>query len=96
MRTPGQITLQVSIFGNQNDPLLSLSEDKLVGKLVHLRNVRPKIAQHDFLEATMIEDPKYADRRDVTLYRSERDLRPEWLEPFNQCVLPSSRRPLAY
>ena len=66
------------------------------GRLDGLVNNAGVTVQHDFLEATMIEDPKYADRRDVTLYRSERDLRPEWLEPFNQCVLPSSRRPLAY
>ncbi|GAA5839891.1 hypothetical protein JCM9279_005196 [Rhodotorula babjevae] len=82
VRTPGQITLQVSIFGNQNEPLMSLHEDKLVGRLVHLRNIRPKMTNNDFLEATMTEDPKYATRRDVSLYRSEKDMNPEWLKPF--------------
>ncbi|KPV72994.1 uncharacterized protein RHOBADRAFT_55240 [Rhodotorula graminis WP1] len=84
VRTPGQVTFQVSIFGNQNDPLLSLSEDKLVGRLVHLRNVRPKMTAHDFLEATMVEDPKYENRRDVTLCRSGVDLGREWHEAFKQ------------
>lgn len=86
VRTPGQVALQVSIFGNQNDPLLSFSEDKLVGRLVHLRNVRPKMTMNDFLEATMIQDPKYEDRRDVT-FKREKDLGRDWLEPFIQCVL---------
>lgn len=85
VRTPGQVTLQVSIFGAQNDPLLSLSEDKLVGRLVYLRNVRPKMTLNDFLEATMVEDGKYPERRDVRLLR-ENNTTKEWRDAFKACV----------
>ncbi|GAA5820350.1 hypothetical protein JCM3770_002778 [Rhodotorula araucariae] len=79
--TPGQVTLQVSIFGAQNDPLLhAKSEKNLIGRLVHLRNVRPKMTMNDFLEATMVEDFMYPDRRDVTLLRDS--VLKEWHTAF--------------
>ncbi|BGP43901.1 hypothetical protein JCM10449v2_007958 [Rhodotorula kratochvilovae] len=85
VRTPGQVTLQVSIFGAQNDPLLhAKSEEALIGRLVHLRNVRPKMTMNDFLEATMVEDNKYPDRRDVTLLREVASK--EWRDAFKACV----------
>ncbi|BGO96088.1 hypothetical protein NBRC10512_007198 [Rhodotorula toruloides] len=67
VRVAGQRVLQVSIFGAQNDPLLAFHEDKLKGRLVSLRNIRPKLNGSDLLEATMVEDEKYPHNRDVTL-----------------------------
>ncbi|BGP28035.1 telomere-binding alpha subunit central domain protein [Rhodotorula toruloides] len=67
VRVAGQRVLQVSIFGAQNDPLLAFHEDKLKGRLVSLRNIRPKLNGSDLLEATMVEDEKYPEKRDVTL-----------------------------
>ncbi|GAA6008967.1 hypothetical protein JCM10207_004044 [Rhodosporidiobolus poonsookiae] len=83
IKVNGQRVLQVSIFGAQNEPLLSIPEDKLVGRLVRLRNIRPKMAGGGFLEATMVEDFKYPDRRDVTLVK-ESNVAKDWLKAFKQ------------
>ncbi|GAA5982887.1 hypothetical protein JCM10908_006822 [Rhodotorula pacifica] len=64
---PGQHVLQVSIFGAQCEPLMRFSDSDLKGRIVHLRNIRPKSNMNGLLEATMVEDHKFADKRDVTL-----------------------------
>lgn len=63
----GQHVFQVSVFGAQCDPLLGVPPEKLAGRIVHLRNIRPKLGGRDFLEATMVEDRLYNTKRDVTL-----------------------------
>ncbi|GAA5997498.1 uncharacterized protein JCM10292_000891 [Rhodotorula paludigena] len=82
VRTPGQITLQVSIFGNQSEPLLGLRAEQLVGRVVFLRNVRPKMTNNDFLEATMVEDNKYPNRRDVNLVSEKNPAPTDWVAQF--------------
>lgn len=64
---PGQHVLQVSIFGAQCDPLMRLKDADLKGRIVYLRNIRPKLNSSGLLEATMVEDYKYPDKRDVRL-----------------------------
>lgn len=86
VRTPGQITLQVSIFGNQSEPLLGLKTEQLVGRVVFLRNVRPKTTTSDFLEATMVEDNKYPNRRDVCLVSEKNPAPADWVAQFAACV----------
>ncbi|GAA6061527.1 hypothetical protein JCM10212_004517 [Sporobolomyces blumeae] len=53
---PGQYTLQISVYGPHNQPLLNHPESDLRGMLVKLTNVRPKINPHGLLEATMYTD----------------------------------------
>ncbi|GAA5876225.1 hypothetical protein JCM3774_002330 [Rhodotorula dairenensis] len=64
---PGQHVLQVSVFGAQCEPLLRFKDSDLKGRIVHLRNIRPKQNQSGLLEATMVEDYKYPNKRDVSL-----------------------------
>ncbi|GAA5954063.1 hypothetical protein JCM8115_003299 [Rhodotorula mucilaginosa] len=63
---PGQLVLQVSVWGAQCEPLLRFKDADLKGRIVHLRNIRPKTNDKGLLEATLFEDYKFADRRDVT------------------------------
>lgn len=86
VRVAGQRVLQVSIFGAQNDPLLAFHEDKLKGRLVSLRNIRPKLNGSDLLEATMVEDDKFPDKRDVKLL-VDRDVDRVWYKELKACVL---------
>lgn len=91
MKPGDRRVIQVSIFGNQNEPLLGVRPEKLQGKIVGLRNVRPKMGSTDYLEATMVEDYKYKDRRDVTLIQggskaNQLSCPPGWKEAFMACV----------
>lgn len=86
VRVAGQRVLQVSIFGAQNDPLLAFHEDKLKSRLVSLRNIRPKLNGSDLLEATMVEDDKFPDKRDVKLL-VDRDVDRVWYKELKACVL---------
>ncbi|KWU45269.1 hypothetical protein RHOSPDRAFT_33214 [Rhodotorula sp. JG-1b] len=63
---PGQLVLQVSVWGAQCEPLLRFKDADLKGRIVHLRNIRPKTNKDGLLEATLFEDYKFADKRDVT------------------------------
>ncbi|GAA5960863.1 hypothetical protein JCM21900_006612 [Sporobolomyces salmonicolor] len=81
VKVVGQYTLQISVYGAHNDPLLTLSEDKLEGRLVCLRNIRPKHNPEGFLEATMFQDPKFPERSDVTML-SHKSAGEEWLKQF--------------
>lgn len=85
VRVAGQRVLQVSIFGAQNDPLLAFHEDKLKGRLVSLRNIRPKLNGSDLLEATMVEDEKYPHNRDVTLLDGS-GIDRVWYKELKTCV----------
>ncbi|GAA6033519.1 hypothetical protein JCM8097_001435 [Rhodosporidiobolus ruineniae] len=78
----GQRILQVSIFGKQNEPLLGkgIDPDKLKGRIVRLRNLRPKDGLSG-LEATMVEDLVYPDKRDVSLVKNS-EVPPDWLQQF--------------
>jgi hypothetical protein len=87
MQPTGQRVIQISIFGNQNEPLLGMAPEKLKGRLVSLRNVRQKIGLSDYLEATMVEDFKYNDRRDVKLVNDPREISPDLLKAFKEFVL---------
>ncbi|GAA5877316.1 hypothetical protein JCM1840_007195 [Sporobolomyces johnsonii] len=72
-----QLTLQVSLFGYQSEPLrAALPRDKSTGwnevrkgTLVHLRNVRIKENEHGMVEGTMVEerDDKWRHKRDLTV-----------------------------
>ncbi|GAA5877352.1 hypothetical protein JCM1840_007205 [Sporobolomyces johnsonii] len=81
VKVVGQYTLQISVYGAHNDPLLAFSEDKLEGRLVRLRNIRPKNNPEGFLEATMFQDPKFPERSDVTML-SHKSAGEEWLKEF--------------
>ncbi|GAA5853997.1 hypothetical protein JCM8547_008187 [Rhodosporidiobolus lusitaniae] len=82
----GKRVLKIALFGNQNDPLLDFPPDKLRGRLVTLRNVRPKIGGFETLEATMMEDQKYERKRDVVVVPRSREgeamLPAGWLSAF--------------
>ncbi|GAA5895711.1 hypothetical protein JCM8208_005306, partial [Rhodotorula glutinis] len=70
---PGQLVLQLSIFGAQASPLASLLDPRTGqarrGAVVHVRNVRVKRALGGCLEGTVWDDrdERYRDRRDVTV-----------------------------
>ncbi|BGP20711.1 hypothetical protein JCM10213v2_008874 [Rhodosporidiobolus nylandii] len=67
----GQRLLKVAIFGAQNEPLVNFSRDKLVGSIVRLRNLRPKLDSNGGFECTMVEDFKYKDNRDVMYWEKD-------------------------
>ncbi|BGP58519.1 hypothetical protein JCM8202v2_006188 [Rhodotorula sphaerocarpa] len=82
----GQRVLQISVFGAQNGTLMSIPEDKLQGRIVHLRNIRPKLNSAELLEATMVEDFKYPSKQDITLVGSKTMLGPAlrtWMTGHN-------------
>lgn len=70
---PGQLVLEVSVFGAQASPLSALLDRRTGevrrGALVHLRNVRVKSGLGGALEGTMWEerDERFKGRRDVTV-----------------------------
>ncbi|GAA5972822.1 hypothetical protein JCM21900_006909 [Sporobolomyces salmonicolor] len=78
-----QLTLQVSLFGYQSEPLQSaLARDPTTGwtevkkgTLVHLRNVRIKENEHGMIEGTMAEerDDKWRHKRDLTVVNLRRE-----------------------
>ncbi|GAA5884244.1 hypothetical protein JCM6882_002193 [Rhodosporidiobolus microsporus] len=81
----GQRVLQVAIFGAQNEPLLARPQDWLRGKLVRLRNIRPKRNGGDSsFEATMMEDWKYPEKRDVQLVTDPSGVPVDWMAAFKK------------
>ncbi|CEQ41089.1 SPOSA6832_02784 [Sporobolomyces salmonicolor] len=78
-----QLTLQVSLFGYQSEPLQSaLARDPTTGwtevkkgTLVHLRNVRIKENEHGMVEGTMVEerDNTWRHKRDLTVVNLRRE-----------------------
>lgn len=63
----GQKTLQISIFGNQAEPLYDIQSDLQAGEraYAHFRNLCIKTNSHGFMEATMVEDNVFKNKRDV-------------------------------
>ncbi|GAA5853979.1 hypothetical protein JCM8547_008179 [Rhodosporidiobolus lusitaniae] len=87
---PGKLVLTVSLFGYQSEPLSALlstfnpshpgqSAIKR-GALVHLRNLRVKVGDSGFLEATMVEEreEKYRWKRDVTVLQGGKVTDERW------------------
>jgi hypothetical protein len=83
---PGQYALQLSIYGHQAKPLLKHSEDWLIGKFVHCRNIRPKLNANGFLEATMYIDKDRQDKSDVSLRDKAALAKNSWYKDFERFV----------
>ncbi|GAA5930365.1 hypothetical protein JCM10213_001071 [Rhodosporidiobolus nylandii] len=81
----GQLTLRVSLFGYQVEPLLPYLKPQEKGgikrgTLVHLRNLRVKEGVYGHLEATLVEEKeeRYRWKRDVTVLEDGKGMDEAW------------------
>ncbi|GAA5837721.1 hypothetical protein JCM11251_002305 [Rhodosporidiobolus azoricus] len=80
----GKRVLQVAVFGVQNEPLLARNQDTLRGKIVKLRNLRPKSGGSGGFEATMVEDSRFPQNRDVSIVTDLGSLPHAWYPAFKK------------
>jgi len=87
----GQRTLQISLFGDQAQPLKPLvgkgiGGETKVGDFVRVDNLRVKRNDSGLLEGTVIDDDKYKDKRYVRLIGKQESLKVPEIARLLQCV----------
>lgn len=80
----GQRQIQISLFDKQMQPAMDPNFGP--GKLVHLGNVRIKKDGNGFLVGTMVDDPKYPDKREVTVIRPDNPMWTKQIASLMECV----------
>lgn len=77
----GQRVLQVSVFGDQAQAVEKLKQYDQV----YLRNLRPKLNEHNLLECTIYPDTKYKGKKDITHLKRKGDFE-EQIAAIKACV----------
>lgn len=81
----GQQTLQISVFGKQTESLRKVGQNQ--SALAHFKNLRIKLNEHGLMEATMIQDPKFPDKRDIYIIdMSPKGVSASWPEQVNALI----------